>query len=40
MHLRDAAGEERELIVKKKRLIAIPDMERLAGFVSEERVCH
>ncbi len=32
--------EERGLIVKKKRLIAIPDMERLAGFVAEERVCH
>jgi CRP-like cAMP-binding protein len=32
--------EERGLIVKKKRLIAIPDMERLAGFVSQERVCH
>lgn len=30
--------EERGLIIKKKRLIAIPDMERLAGFVSAERV--
>ena len=32
--------EDRGLIVKRKRLIAIPDMERLAGFVSNERVCH
>lgn len=32
--------EERGLIVRKKRLIAIPDMERLAGFVSDERARH
>lgn len=31
--------QERGLIVRKKRLIAIPDMDRLAGFVSEERIC-